>query len=129
MDRLIRRLEHLKRRLVPIHYDATFHPAERYYTEVYLGHIGPLLDGLGEALRVLDAGCGTGRLLVPLAQQGHHMTAIDFHRDSLRIARRNAERAGVEQPRTRVGCERSDTGSTTTGRREEKSRISTPGWR
>lgn len=93
--------EHLKRRFVPIHYDATFHPAEIYYTSIYMERMQPLLAELGANLNsrpidFLDAGCGTGRFLVPFAKQGHRMTAIDFHKDSLRIAVENAEKAGVE---------------------------------
>ena len=47
-------------------------------------------------LEILDAGCGTGRLLISLAKRGHKLTGIDFHRDSLRLARRNATEAGTQ---------------------------------
>jgi 2-polyprenyl-3-methyl-5-hydroxy-6-metoxy-1,4-benzoquinol methylase len=89
MEWFIQICERFKRRFVPIHYDATFHPAEIYYTSIYMDRMRPLLD-------FLDAGCGTGRFLVPFAEQGHRMTAIDFHHDSLRIAVENANKAGVE---------------------------------
>ncbi len=101
MEWFIQICEHVKRRFVPIHYDATFHPAEIYYTSIYMERMQPLLAKLSaeigsRPIDFLDAGCGTGRFLVPFAEQGHRMTAIDFHKDSLRIAVENAEKAGVE---------------------------------
>jgi len=91
--------EYVKRRFVPIHYDATFHSAEQYYTSIYMDYMRPFIS---EQLRdrfpldFLDAGCGTGRFLVPFAKDGHRMTAIDFHKDSLRIAIENARKADAE---------------------------------
>ena len=98
MEWLVSLGEYVKRRLFPIHYDATFHTSEMYYTSVYLDCMRPLLSELKPRfpLSFLDAGCGTGRFLVPFATEGHRMTAIDFHKDSLRIASENAKTAGVE---------------------------------
>jgi 2-polyprenyl-3-methyl-5-hydroxy-6-metoxy-1,4-benzoquinol methylase len=45
---------------------------------------------------VLDAGCGSGRLTVALAQAGHQVTGIDANEDSLRRADERAREAGVE---------------------------------
>lgn len=87
----------LHRRFSRVPVDASHHPAELYYAQIYLDQIGGRLAGLGGGgVRVLIAGCGTGRLTVPLARMGHHVTGIDFHRDSLRIARRNLDAAGVK---------------------------------
>ena len=44
---------------------------------------------------ILELGCGTGRLLVPLAEAGHRVTGIDLSRPMLDRARAAAEGAGV----------------------------------
>jgi SAM-dependent methyltransferase len=45
---------------------------------------------------VLDAGCGSGRLTVALAQTGHEVTGVDGNDDALRRADERARGAGVE---------------------------------
>lgn len=86
----------LKRRYWPIHLDALKDPAEAYYGEIYRTHIDHYLASLSNGeLAVLDAGCGTGRMTVPLARQGHRVTAVDYHRDSLRKLHQNLAEAGV----------------------------------
>ncbi len=52
---------------------------------------------LGDAERVLDAGCGTGRFTLPLARQGIQVVALDASREMLDVARRKATEAGVAQ--------------------------------
>lgn len=95
-ERLVGWAEWLKRRFAPVQYDAMAHPAEAYYGGIYLDVIKSHLSGLGSSpLSIIEAGCGTGRMLVPLAQLGHHVTGVDHHRDSLRIGRDNARKAGV----------------------------------
>jgi len=44
---------------------------------------------------VLELGCGTGRLLVPLAEAGHRVTGFDLSRPMLDRARDAAQVAGV----------------------------------
>jgi SAM-dependent methyltransferase len=44
---------------------------------------------------VLELGCGTGRLLLPLAQSGHAPTGVDISPALLEIARRKLEQAQV----------------------------------
>lgn len=96
MEWFIRLAEWVKRRYFPIQYDASCHPAETYYASIYLELIEHYLKELGSGpFKILDAGCGTGRLLVPLARLGHQLTGIDFHRDSLRLCRDNAGNARV----------------------------------
>jgi SAM-dependent methyltransferase len=46
---------------------------------------------------LLELGCGTGRLLVPLASAGYAVTGIDLSPGMLRIARAKVEAAGVAQ--------------------------------
>ncbi|WP_328718902.1 class I SAM-dependent methyltransferase [Streptomyces sp. NBC_00247] len=40
--------------------------------------------------RVLDAGCGTGRIAIRLAELGHHCTGVDVDSSMLAVARREA---------------------------------------
>jgi SAM-dependent methyltransferase len=44
---------------------------------------------------LLELGCGTGRLLVPLAHAGYDVTGVDLSREMLRAARTRVEAAGV----------------------------------
>ncbi|MBX9420863.1 bifunctional 2-polyprenyl-6-hydroxyphenol methylase/3-demethylubiquinol 3-O-methyltransferase UbiG [Streptomyces lateritius] len=45
---------------------------------------------LKPAARVLDAGCGTGRIAIRLAELGHHCTGVDVDASMLAVARRVA---------------------------------------
>lgn len=45
---------------------------------------------LKPAARVLDAGCGTGRIAIRLAQLGHQCTGVDVDSSMLAVARREA---------------------------------------
>ena len=45
---------------------------------------------------MLDAGCGSGRLTVALAQTGADVTGVDTNTEQLAVARRRAGDAGVE---------------------------------
>ncbi|MFJ4878550.1 class I SAM-dependent methyltransferase [Streptomyces sp. NPDC088745] len=45
---------------------------------------------LAPAARVLDAGCGTGRIAVRLAELGHRCTGVDIDSSMLAVARREA---------------------------------------
>ena len=45
--------------------------------------------------RVLDAGCGTGRTALELAGRGYDVTGIDKYGSMVRVAKRNARRAGL----------------------------------
>ncbi len=47
---------------------------------------------------VLELGCGTGRILVPLAQRGRDVTGLDLSPAMLERAKAHAERAGVRVP-------------------------------
>jgi cyclopropane fatty-acyl-phospholipid synthase-like methyltransferase len=46
--------------------------------------------------KALDLGCGTGTNVITLAEHGWQATGVDFVSQAIRIARRKAERAGVE---------------------------------
>jgi len=45
--------------------------------------------------RALDLGCGTGTNALTLASHGWHVTAVDFARRAIAIARQKARRAGL----------------------------------
>ena len=83
------------RRFKPVGIDAAVHPAETYYADFYLQHIRSAI-GEQRELRILDAGCGTGRLLMHLARDGHALVGIDQHRPSLRLARQHLDDAGLD---------------------------------
>lgn len=55
-----------------------------------------ILSAVAGAGRVLDAGCGSGRLTVALAEAGAEVTGIDTNAGQLEQARGRAEEAGVE---------------------------------
>jgi ubiquinone/menaquinone biosynthesis C-methylase UbiE len=52
--------------------------------------------GLGRADRLLEAGCGTGRMTQSFARSVADMVAIDFSFESLRVNRRKLAQAGVK---------------------------------
>jgi SAM-dependent methyltransferase len=51
---------------------------------------------------ILELGCGTGRLLVPLANAGYEVTGVDLSPEMLHIARAKVGAAGVAQRVTLV---------------------------
>ena len=55
-----------------------------------------IVAAVAGAQRVLDAGCGGGRLTIALARAGAAVTGIDTSGERLEQARRRAARAGVE---------------------------------
>lgn len=52
--------------------------------------------GNGVNRRILDVGCGTGSISVPLARKGYHVTGIDLSEDMLAVAHSKAYQAGVD---------------------------------
>ena len=57
--------------------------------------LAALLELLPPAGRVLDVGCGYGRVAIPLARLGYEVTGFDVSRNLLRAARREARRRGL----------------------------------
>jgi SAM-dependent methyltransferase len=57
--------------------------------------VGALLELLPPAGRVLDVGCGYGRIAIPLAGLGYEVTGFDVSRNLLRAARRDARARGL----------------------------------
>ncbi len=52
--------------------------------------------------RVLDLGCGTCRVAIPLAASGHRVAAVDLSEEMLRVAGAKATAAGVRLDRVRA---------------------------
>jgi SAM-dependent methyltransferase len=86
-DRKAMRNEELALYETPSLYDAFFPPGpcESFYRSLAERTGGP----------VLELACGTGRLSVPLAKDGHELVGIDTSAAMLRTARRKAEAAGL----------------------------------
>lgn len=55
-----------------------------------------VLEHCRPAGRLIDLGCGTGRLAIPLAQQGYQVTAVDLSAEMLRVVGEKARTAGVD---------------------------------
>lgn len=71
---------------VPIHWVFGSHP--ELFQLVESGRIRPG--------RALDLGCGTGREVIYLAQQGFDATGVDISPTAIRMAREAADAAGVD---------------------------------
>ena len=65
---------------------------DRRFVETHCPHPG----------RLLDVGCGTGRLLLPLAKRGYWVVGVDLSEEMLRVAGQKAEAAGASVHRVRA---------------------------
>lgn len=64
----------------------------------YEDDLGLILELADEAQgKVVELGCGTGRVLLPLAQMGAQVTGVDASPALLEVARRKIALAGVEK--------------------------------
>jgi SAM-dependent methyltransferase len=83
-----------------------FDPFARYYDLEFAGFLDdlPLYAGYAEraAGPLLELGCGTGRLLLPLAEVGHTLTGVDLSPAMLEQARRRLAAAGLAERVTLV---------------------------
>ncbi len=91
----VRHAEFTDRRLVEV-YDAecAWGPDDDFFRSVVNSVVNSVVSEVPSA-RVLDLGCGTGRLTVALAQDGHRVTGIDPAPASLEAAAAKAKRAGI----------------------------------
>ncbi|WP_134682983.1 class I SAM-dependent methyltransferase [Brevibacillus migulae] len=71
-------------------------------TALEVGGIMRLLN-LPKGARILDLGCGQGRIAVPLAKQGYQIVAYDGSAQLLDEAKRRAEMAGVQSIAFQLG--------------------------
>jgi len=70
---------------------------ERFYASLYLEKISRHFKSVfgSKKLRILDAGCQAGRLAIPLAREGHHVTGVDTSAFALRRAKSHAQKEEV----------------------------------
>lgn len=82
----------------PDYYDMYADRNERAFADIYIHHITRHLEekGIEPPASLMDAGCQTGRLMLPLAAQGYRMSGIDRSGFALRKAKRHAREAGVK---------------------------------
>ena len=73
-------------------YDAAFRELAASGVDVHgeAAYVDALLRAAGRPGRVLDAGCGTGRVAVELARRGHEVTGVDNDPSMLGVAREHA---------------------------------------
>ncbi len=70
------------------------------------GEASPYVAGFIECMRarpgesVLDVGCGSGALALPLARAGHDVVGLDFSQGMLDVLRRGASAAGLRNVKT-----------------------------
>ena len=81
----------------PQYHDPYDDPAEQFYARIYLKYLFEKIDAefRHQQIRILDIGCHTGRLAIPLAQAGHQVTGVDSSRFHVLRARQHAREAGV----------------------------------
>ncbi len=65
--------------------------------QMYLGFAA------GRQEEILDAACGTGRILIPIAEAGHRITGVDSSPAMLKVARLKVDAAGLAA-RVKVVC-------------------------
>ena len=65
--------------------------------ELYLGYAGMI------GSPILELGCGSGRLLVPLAQAGYDVSGIDNSAAMIELAHKRLTAEGLPQVEARVG--------------------------
>ncbi|MDO8730690.1 MAG: class I SAM-dependent methyltransferase [Candidatus Omnitrophota bacterium] len=80
----------------PGYYDMYLNKGEQFFARLYLHHIRSVIkqEATGP-LKLLDAGCQTGRLAIPLAKDGHPVTGVDTSAVALHKAQNHARDAGV----------------------------------
>ncbi|WP_018756782.1 class I SAM-dependent DNA methyltransferase [Paenibacillus terrigena] len=57
----------------------------------------------GKPKTIVDLGCGTGSLMIPLASEGYHVTGIDLSSDMLAVAQQKLESSTVGSRLLREG--------------------------
>lgn len=81
----------------PLYQDPYDDPAEQFYARIYLKYLFEKIEAefRHQQVKILDLGCHTGRLSVPLARAGHQVTGIDSSRFHILRAREHAHNADV----------------------------------
>ncbi|HOL49968.1 MAG TPA: class I SAM-dependent methyltransferase [bacterium] len=79
-------------------YDMVKAPSEDYFKQRYLAIINEVLRRNfthNISLKILDAGCGQGRITIELAKMGHKIDAIDVVKSALEKGKKYAEQQNV----------------------------------
>jgi len=97
MDKTLRKILRATVNYDPDYFDMYTDRDEAFASQLYLK---PFRDHLNQLqikppARILDAGCQTGRLAIPLAKQGFKVTGIDTSGFALRLAKAHAKCANV----------------------------------
>lgn len=96
MLKIVRKIRRAITRDEPGYYDMYLNEGERFFARLYLHHIrGVIKEEAAGPLKLLDAGCQTGRLAIPLAKDGHRVTGLDTSSVAIHKARNHARDAGV----------------------------------
>ncbi len=79
------------------HYDRFMEEAPY---EAWVDWIGETLQSLdcyeGPSLKILDLGCGTGNIAIPLAVSGHHVVGTDLSEPMVKIAEEKSSRLDAD---------------------------------
>ena len=96
-QKLVRNLERNLLGKDPHYHDPYDDPAEQFYARIYLKYLFEKIEAefRHQQVRVLDVGCHTGRLSIPLARAGCQVTAIDSSRFHIKRAQQHAREQGV----------------------------------
>ena len=97
MNRRLRKLLRAVADRDPDYYDMYDDANERLFAQLYLTRILRHAEaaGIRPPAEALEAGCQAGRLAIPLAQHGFHVTGVDASGFALRRARAHAQAAGI----------------------------------
>ncbi len=96
MKKLLRKLRRAITKHEPGYHDMYLNEGERFFARLYLHYIRKTVrEQNGKQLKLLDAGCQTGRLAIPLAGDGHRVTGLDTSALAIHKAGEHARRAGV----------------------------------
>jgi 2-polyprenyl-3-methyl-5-hydroxy-6-metoxy-1,4-benzoquinol methylase len=70
---------------------------EKFFVQIYMHHIRERIRKIfGEdRISILDAGCGQGRISVPLAMEGYDVTGVDVSSQAIEYASKYSEDKGV----------------------------------
>jgi 2-polyprenyl-3-methyl-5-hydroxy-6-metoxy-1,4-benzoquinol methylase len=98
LTKITRKLRRAVTRDDPEYYDMFENKGERFFGRLYLHEIFRALNGLKlfPPLKILDAGCQSGRIAIPLAKAGHKVTGVDTSLVGLTRARRHAQAESVK---------------------------------
>lgn len=98
--------ETAKGRLWAASHDMYEDASEQFYGEIYMSHILNIIHKhlRGDKIRVIDLGCGHGRLAIKLAKHGYNVVAIEKNETALKRAIKHAamEKVTIDFQKTDV---------------------------